>query len=52
MILSETTIITRSKNIQVLRKQLNLLGDIISFSNLRNKLQYISIIILFINKIK
>ena len=38
MILSETIIITRFKDIQILRKQLNLLENIISFLNLKNKL--------------
>ena len=52
MILLEIIIIIRFKNIQVSRKQLNLLEDIIFFLNLKSKLQYILIIILFINKIR
>ena len=52
MILSEIIIITRFKNIRVLRKQLNLLENITPFLNLKNKLQYILITVLFANKIK
>ena len=52
MILLEIIIIIRFKNIQISRKQLNLLENITSFLNLKNKLQYISVTILFTNKIK
>ena len=52
MILSETIIITRFKNIRISQKQLNLSKNIIFFLNLKNKLQRISITILFANKIK
>ena len=50
--LSETIIITRFKNIRISQKRLNLSEDIIFFLNLKNKLQRISVTVLFANKIK
>ena len=52
MILLEIIIITRFRDIRISRKRFNLSENIIFFLNLKNKLQRISVTVLFINKIK